>query len=256
MAQEGNDNSTLFAAMDCHHIPLDTVSSTNDYLHGYAPQTLHRITLATAQFQTAGRGATGGWESQPGCNVVFSLLTQPRMVQARRMFVLSQVIALSVYDALSTYATGFSIKWPNDIYHRDRKVVGMLIENDLCGRAVTRCIMGVGVNVNQTTFVSDAPNPGSLALILGHPVDRQQVMQRIMQCFDHYYTLLEQGQEQAIHERYLAHLYRQGEEHEYSDESGRFRATLLTVEPTGHLVLRDSEGSERRYEFKQVKYII
>ncbi len=247
-----------------HMIELDAIDSTNNFLKKYAPLRPCRMTLATAEFQTAGRGAdTNSWESEAGANLLFSLLTCPTTVEASRFFVLSEALALAVRDALGEFADGFTIKWPNDIYHADGKVAGLLIENDIAGKHIRRSIMGVGLNVNQTEFWSDAPNPVSLAQILGQPVERRFVLERVVEHFNKYYRMLEQGEYAEIHSRYLQHVYRLRETHLFQEParaSGeparRFRATIVDIEPGGHLCLRDEEGCVHRYAFKEVQYII
>ena len=181
----------------------------------------------------------------------------PKSLPARRMFAISEVAALAVRDALNASAPGFCIKWPNDIYYGDSKVAGILIENDLQGPLVQRSTIGIGINVNQRRFLSDAPNPRSLADIVGHDVERRFVLERFMESFTHHFRQIESGTPEALdalHETYKSHLYRLGEEHSYSDKDGTFRATLTDVEPTGHLILRDTEGILRRYAFKEVKW--
>jgi len=238
-------------------IELDSVTSTNDFLRGYRPMQPKRITLATAEFQTAGRGAgTNHWESKPGENLIFSLLTHPAHIPASQMFLLSEVIALSVRQALDDFTPGFTIKWPNDIYYQDRKVCGMLIENELQGKQVKDCVIGVGVNINQTQFDSDAPNPVSLTQILGHEVERRFVLEKIVEYFTRYYEWTEQHRDEELHQMYLSHLYRKGELHKFSDGMGEFRATIVDVEPTGHLILIDETDRKRRYAFKEINYII
>ena len=153
----------------------------------------------------------------------------------------------------------FSIKWPNDIYYGDSKVAGILIENDLQGARVLRSVIGIGINVNQRRFLSDAPNPRSLADIVGHDVERRAVLERFMERFVRLFGQITDGSPDALdalHCRYKSLLYRLGQEHGYSDKDGTFRATLTDVEPSGHLVLQDSNGTTRRYAFKEVKYII
>ena len=150
---------------------------------------------------------------------------------------------------------GFSIKWPNDIYHADKKIVGMLIENDLRGKWVRRSIIGVGVDVNQTRFLGDAPNPVSLAQILGKEVDRDQVLESILHQFNHYYGMMEREQFSELHNRYMQYLYRKNGMHSYADTTGTFQARIIDVEPTGHLVLECQNGEQRRYDFKEVKFI-
>ena len=132
----------------------------------------------------------------------------------------------------------------------------MLIENDLHGKQVHRSVIGVGVNINQTEFISDAPNPVSLAQILGHEADRNQVLDYIMQRFIYYYGLMEKKRYGELHQLYMQHLYRRNAQHTYADATGTFQAQIIDVEPTGHLVLEDENGRLRRYDFKEVRFIL
>ena len=261
-------------------IELDEVDSTNNYLRHLEATDDSRITLVTAEFQSAGRGSdTNRWESAKGENLLFSLRVMPSALPVSRMFALSEAAALAVREAmvsslpqpllrrgesqrtftppLEGRGRPFCVKWPNDIYYEDSKVAGILIENDLQGAKVLRSTIGIGININQRRFLSDAPNPRSLADIVGHDIERRFVLELFMESFTHYMQQLDGGNEElldALHESYKKHLYRLGEEHTYSDNDGCFRATLIDVEPSGHLVLRDAEGCIRRYAFKEVKY--
>ena len=238
-------------------IDLDSTDSTNTFLKKHCSEPPPPMTIVTADFQSSGRGSGGNtWESARGENLLFSLLVYPQELKAGEMFTLSEVLSLAVCHALNQYVSGFSIKWPNDIYFENRKVVGMLIENDLMGKYIHRSVMGVGVNVNQQQFLSDAPNPCSLAQILGHRVDREEVLQRIIQCFGTYYDRLKQGAYPELHAVYLSQIFRWGEWHWYRDEKGRFRASIVGILPTGNLILQDECGLKRRYAFKEVQYEI
>ncbi len=248
---------TLGKASNIQLVELDETSSTNDYLRSRRADLTGRMTLAVAEFQTSGRGATGQWLSARGENLLFSLLLHPTMVEASEIFILSQAICLSICQALDGFAQGFRIKWPNDIYWDDSKVVGILIENELAGKQVSDCVIGVGVNVNQREFGADVPNPTSLSHILGTKrVDRSLVLSSIVDAFDRLYAEVEARNFDEIREEYLRHLYHRDEEHTYEDSEGRFMATLQTVEPSGHLVLLDTQDKVRRYAFKEVKFII
>ena len=238
-------------------IALDETISTNRYAKEMPEDESHELTLVTAEFQTAGRGAgTNTWESERSQNLLFSIISYPKGLLANQMFALSEVTALAISDTLNSYVEGFQIKWPNDIYFGDKKAVGMLIENDLHGKQVHRSVIGVGVNINQTAFISDAPNPVSLAQILGKKVDRDQVLNSIMQRFIYYYGIMEEECYSELHQLYMQHLYRKDALHPYSDEGGIFRARIRDVEPTGHLVLEDGNGRLRRYDFKEVRFIL
>ena len=258
------DDSPTFRMLE-----LDEVDSTNNFLRHLDTPGDRRMTLVTAEFQTAGRGAdTNRWESARGENLLLSLRVLPACLPVRHMFAISEATALAIRDALNAFlpissppkgGRGVSIKWPNDIYYADCKVAGMLIENDLQGARVLRSTIGIGININQRRFLSDAPNPRSLADIVGHDIERRFVLEQFMDSFTHRFAQIETGRQDALdalHEDYKSHLYRLGEEHTYSDKDGTFRATLTDVEPSGHLILKDTTGNQRRYEFKEVKYEI
>lgn len=237
-------------------IALEETTSTNRYAKELPEDESHELTLVTAEFQTAGRGAgTNKWESEHSRNLLFSIVAYPRQLLANQLFTLSEVTALAISDTLNSYVEGFQIKWPNDIYFGDKKAVGMLIENDLHGKQVHRSVIGVGVNINQIRFLSDAPNPVSLAQVLGHEEDRNHVLDDIMQRFIYYYGIMEEERYGELHQLYMQHLYRKDTLYTYSDEGGIFRARIRDVKPTGHLILEDENGELRRYDFKEVRFI-
>ncbi len=246
--------------LDVQWIKLDEVDSTNNYLRRLDTPSDRHTTLVTAEYQCSGRGAdTNRWESAKGENLLLSLRVMPSALPPSRMFALSEATSLAVKDALDAFSPGFTVKWPNDIYFADSKVAGILIENDLLGSRVRSSVIGIGINVNQRHFVSDAPNPRSLADIVGHDVERRLVLEKFMECFSRYMQMLDEGSPEALaalHESYKKHLYRFGEEHKYADGMGVFSASLVDVEQSGHLILLDKEGNRRRYEFKEVKFML
>ena len=211
--------------------------------------------------QTAGRGQKGNsWESEDGKNLTFSLLLKRPPVKARDQFYLSEAAALAVVEALTVLAgDGFSVKWPNDVYWQDKKICGMLIENSLEGSDIATCIIGIGINVNQQVFISDAPNPVSLINITGreHDLDAllRQVCSRIEQLVE---GLADENARHDLHQRYMAALYRNdGALHPYEDAAGnRFMASVAGIAPDGTLTLRHEDGTTRDYLFKQVHHII
>ena len=147
-------------------IALERTDSTNRYLNELCDTSLQpvaELTTVCADYQTAGKGQRGNsWEAAEGRNLLFSFVLYPTFLEAGRQFILSQVISLSIKEALDGLVEGVSIKWPNDIYWQEKKLCGILIENDLQGRYIGRSVAGVGLNVNQERFLSDAPNPVSL----------------------------------------------------------------------------------------------
>lgn len=208
------------------------------------------VAVVVANYQTAGRGCgTNTWESERGKNLLFSVLLHPKDVAANQQFRLSMAVSLAICEALDNLIGNVSIKWPNDIYWRNGKICGILIEQTLQGNSIKDCIVGVGLNVNQQRFVSGAPNPVSLWQICEQETDREALLRDIL-------VRLERILGEPVRDRYLSRLYRRQGFHPYVDSSGVFMAEIADVEDDGHLVLSDDSGSVRRYAFKEVQFII
>ena len=241
---------------------LEETDSTNRYLADLCDkERMPEYTTVQADYQTAGKGQRGNhWESERGMNLLFSFVLYPAFLEARRQFLLSQLIALSVKEELDLYTEGISIKWPNDIYWKEKKICGMLIENELTGTGIARCVAGIGLNINQTVFRSDAPNPVSLRQITGQACNPTDILAGILARVQSYYEPLRTPGAEAssadITARYAAALFRREGWHPYEDASGRFMACLLRVEPDGRFLLQDETGKERGYLFKEVQYIL
>lgn len=232
-------------------------TSTNSLLRKLvAEESLPEGSAVVVECQTAGRGQIGNiWESEPGKNLTFSTVLYPSCIRANQQFLLSQIAALSVKEALDAYTDGITVKWPNDIYWRDQKICGMLIENDLSGQTIYSSIIGIGINVNQAVFRGDAPNPVSLIQIIGREVSLEEILDRFLHLFYGYYLALLQEKGEMIRSRYLSALYRKEGNYMFRDDSGVFEACIHDIEPTGHLLLKLPEGTIRRYAFKEVSYI-
>ena len=208
--------------------------------------------VVVADYQTAGKGCgTNSWESERGKNLTFSMLIHPDGMPANLQFRITEIISVALCEVLQPYIYNkVEIKWPNDIYVDDQKICGILIENRLQGQAIKDCIIGIGLNVNQTVFRSDAPNPVSLCQLLGHEVDRAQLLKAFLQQVD------EAWQRETVGADYRDRLYRREGWHTFGDAQGRFEARLTGVSEDGHLVLEDKEGLERTYAFKEVQFIV
>lgn len=215
------------------------------------------VLLLTCDDQTAGRGQRGNhWESKAGMNLTFSFVFRPLGIPAQRQFLLSQAVAMAAHDVLTPLGEGFSVKWPNDIYWGDSKLGGMLLEHHWAGATIARTLVGLGLNVNQTAFLSDAPNPVSLRQIMGHELSRATLLEAFVQ---HFELRLAQAvvAPTALSADYHAALYRREGWHGYRDvlRGEDFSAELLEVAPDGYLHLLTDQGEQRRYAFKEVQFL-
>ena len=203
-----------------------------------------------AGYQTAGRGQTGNsWESEEGKNLLCSILLPPD----KNLYFLNIAVGVALLRTISELGISeLAIKWPNDIYWQDKKAAGILVENAIIGNEIKYSIAGIGLNVNQTEFKSDAPNPISLKQIRGREYDIEQLINRVL---EEVHKVLNEPEEE-VWAYYKSHLYRREGLWPFEDNDGPFEARINDVLPTGEIVLKDSTNKERKYHFKQVKYIL
>ena len=230
------------------------------------------VAVVAADRQTAGRGRNGHkWVSQPGrCSTMSYAVRIPRAIATDESVngwlqmiagcEARNAIIAAIRDCGGPLGKDIVLKWPNDIYWKDKKICGILIENDLSGHHIRRSIAGIGININQEVFNSDAPNPVSLKQITGKEHDRYEILAHILRRVQIYYNSLQMEDfavySDEISTRYARSLFRRRGLHPYEDANGKFLARLLRVEQDGRFVLEDEGGSEREYLFKEVQYIL
>lgn len=251
---------------------VEEIKSTNTELMQRAAsgaQLPHMFTLCTFR-QTAGRGQRGnGWESEPDKNISFTTVLDSSGLPAERLWQLSMLASVSVAEALRTYGLEAEVKWPNDIYVGDLKICGILIENVLQGSRICCSLAGIGVNINQEIFVSNAPNPTSMKLLAGQDFDKKEVLSRILAEMERLWPLVLDGSP-ALHEHFMQLLYRREGVWRWREvassvapmmiaqreDASDFRASIEGVNELGQLLLRREDGTLSTYSFKEIKYII
>jgi len=161
-------------------IELSTIDSTNIYAMAQIKEGLAESgSCFRADYQTHGKGQHGRiWESSKGQNILCSYILELEKLDGLKKWTptdqigFSAAIALGIRAFFDAHTNGDTkIKRPNDIYWRDRKAGGILIENLLKGTAWTWSVIGIGININQTVFSPEAPNPVSLKQITGRDWD-------------------------------------------------------------------------------------
>ena len=234
---------------------IQETASTNELLWKMLREnTLSEGFVVRADFQTAGKGQIGNsWESESGKNLLFSLALFPQKVRPDQQFLISQLVSVSIKKALDEYVDDVTVKWPNDIYWKDKKVAGILIENSLQGRQIKFAVVGIGLNVNQVEFVSSAPNPVSLRQITGKRIARNPLLKKICQNIIDLYHHLDVEKLQL---EYADMLFRKDGLHTYKADGVLFQAKIFAVHPDGRLELETSEGEYRSFYFKEVSFVI
>ena len=229
-------------------IKLTDTASTNDYL---LELNTDRDICVVADYQSAGKGmGSNTWESEPGKNLLFSILVHPIWLPINKQYLLSMAEAVAIVEVLGE---GFEIKWPNDIYYGDKKLSGTRIDINLQGGSLKDVIIGTGINVNQDVFVSDAPNPISLKNITGKEHDRDTLLRAILYHFVYYYNMVREAPDNVVR-LYHEHLYRRTGQHTFADKDGTFQAQIVSVADNGIITLRRTDGSLSHYEFKELRF--
>lgn len=238
-------------------IRLDNVKSTSEELKKRSnAETLPNFTVLSTENQTAGKGQIGNtWESEAGKNLTFSVLLYPKNVAILNQFILSKMVSVAIVQALEYDTNYLEIKWPNDIYIGEKKICGILIENSIMGSTLNQTIIGIGININQTTFKSNAPNPTSLALVTGAQHDLEPIFNRILENIAMRFAQVNSGSVEGINTIYFDKLYRREGYHRFKDDNGDFLAKITNVLDHGFLVLTLKDGSEREYAFKEVQFV-
>jgi len=275
-------------------IRLKEAVSTNLYLQDLLKkEKLPEGSVVITEYQTAGRGQAGNaWESARGKNLLCSMVLYPDFVDIENQCIISEVVSLAIVDTLASILrepqqssatapdtetvaepvevlevsvasmlrepqqSSAIIKWPNDIYVGEKKIAGILIENNICGKTIESSIVGIGININQDFFESDAPNPVSLKQLMGKEYDLELLLKTLIEkIFKRYMQLMEKGKS-AIHHDYLHHLFRKDGYHLYKSGNESFKAKIKTIKSSGHLVLETDQCKELVFAFKEVEFIL
>jgi len=237
---------------------LNEVESTNNYANQLVlSKAAEHGTVVLAQHQKKGRGQQGNsWESEPGKNLLASFILFPQFLPAAKQFYLSKMVSLALVDFLKTETSEVSIKWPNDIYIQNKKVAGILIENSIKGRNVSSAIIGIGLNLNQEIFVSDAPNPVSLKQITVKKYDIEAVAVKIYELINNWYKILETGGLNEIDLAYFNQLFRANEWALFAKQGESFEARITGIGQFGQLILEERNGVFSEFLFKEVEFMI
>lgn len=237
------------------------LSSTNKKVRDLnQQQVLEEGTIVTAFEQYAGKGyGSNSWESAAGENLTVSYLLRPGFLPPHQQFWLTRTVSLALRDTVKNYVLPnhrVTIKWPNDIYVDDKKIAGILIENNIMGETIRECICGIGLNINQRRFESDAPNPVSLHQLTGEHYNIYDLLNELSRYLNHWYEMLFTGKFTHIEEQYRQSLYRLDTESTFQQDEIKFKGYLKGTDQYGRLLIETQEGTLNAFDFKEVKFII
>ncbi len=247
----------LFPTLGKNIIHLSEVDSTNSYALKVMSKT-NPIdgTVIRADNQMAGRGQIGrNWHSAPNMNLLCSIVTYPTFLLANDQFLLSKAVSIGVLEYLRELGLNdVSIKWPNDIYIKNNKVAGILIQNQITGKSIKNSVIGVGLNVNQTDWPSDLPNPISIAKITSKTFDINIVLKDLLSHITIFYKKLIFGYKDLIDQMYVKNLYLNNQQHTFYQNNKVIIGKIQGVDKTGHLIIKSLEGDLLTFRFREISF--
>ena len=241
---------------------LDRIDSTNNYAMATIREGMAKHGMAVlAKVQTAGKGQRGkSWQMQPGQNIAMSLILKTNMLPARQQFYLSMCMALAASEFLIKYsAQEIGIKWPNDLYWRDRKAAGILIENIVSSSEPEQgkwqwAVVGIGININQTEFDKALPNPVSLKQITGANYDVTGLAEELYTIMMQWFNKLLEKKYEELHELYLELLYKKNQKVRLKKQNAVFETVIKEVNSRGQLITQDAV--ERVFNVGEIEWIL
>jgi BirA family biotin operon repressor/biotin-[acetyl-CoA-carboxylase] ligase len=238
-------------------VKLSETASTNRYLNELLQkESLPEGTVVTSDYQDNGQGLGGTtWFSEPGSNLLMSIVFRPEFLPVKKIYLISKAIALAIKDFLSEEGIPAKIKWPNDIYVDDKKICGVLIENSLRGNAVLQSVCGIGLNVNQQIFPKEIPNPVSMKMVTGETYSLEACRIKLCRHLEKRYLQMKSQNFNLINNDYLKSLHRFYEMESYESGSEKFNGQIIDVEDEGKLVVKKENGSIYRFAFKEIRFL-
>lgn len=237
---------------------IETVDSTNkEIIRRYKADAIISPLVVTAKYQTTGKGYENNyWESEKGKNLLFSIGFKPYNILPAQQFILSQIISLAIKDTINSYLpdNNSQIKWPNDIYVKNKKIAGILIQNFIKDQEIDLTVIGVGININQKQFLSLTPNPTSLFLETAKKSNPCSLLTEILKRFEEHY-LLALTNPDKLKTTYMASLLRFNEFNHYLLKGKKIRGKIIDVSSHGYLIIETADSKKLSFDFKEIEYI-
>lgn len=234
------------------------IGSTNSYLKKRAPENISHGQVLLAGLQTKGRGQyKRNWESAAGQNLTFTLVLRPQ--QANRFHILTlacaRALVAQIEEELNQPA---ALKWPNDVIADGKKIAGLLTETVFNGNKLDRLLIGIGININQTSFADEIKaKAGSLRMACGAEIDREHFLAELLSRIEFEYgrwhkqndELLKWINQKIIGYGQWVRLKVDGQKH-----PGAFK--MVGIDNSGRLAVIDKEGGVKTFSYEQIRIIV
>lgn len=243
-----------------HHIKLSKTTSTNVFLQQllYNDNSIKEGTIVSAEHQEQGKGLDKNiWYSDAKKNILLSLFLQPEFLNLENYFSLNQFVSIGILNYLKQYIPekNIYIKWPNDIYINTNKICGILIHNTLKNNKITKSIIGIGLNINQTIFSKIIKNPTSLKLHTKTDYDIMIEIKKLCESLQYFYLKLLAKDFETLNNLYLKKLYQLNEKAMYEDKTGYFYGKIKGITKEGFLIVKHENGNIKQYDFKEIQFV-
>ena len=239
-------------------IKLSAIASTNDYLKEMISKiSVDDETVVWTNSQTSGRGQRGtSWYAEPGKSLAFSLLKRHTGLGVEAAVLVNLAVSLAVARALdSLEIPSITVKWPNDIMSDNKKIAGILIENQLQGDSIASSVIGIGINVNNRSF-ENLPHAGSLHLATGNTFDHEVVLKAVNKAVLKELRVISSRTFETLSSKYGNRLFRKGEISEFLRQDGsKFRGEILGVNSSGNLLVKMENGNSVNFRLKEIELL-
>ena len=240
-------------------IKLNAIDSTNDYLKNLLDKKpVINYTVVTANFQNKGKGQMGGfWESEAGKNLICSVYLSNSIIKLSNQFVINIIVCLAIKKSLHKFnIPQLSVKWPNDIMSGNKKICGVLIENNLKGAQITSAVIGIGLNVNQTVFPVSLDRVSSLQLLCGKGFELNYLLKKIILSLKRNIALLEAKEFKSLEVAYLDVLFKKNIPTMFKDSrDALFMGMVLGVSKDGKLQIALEDETVLEFGIKEISFL-
>ena len=237
-------------------IKLDAIDSTNIYVKELiAKGDIKNYTAIISKYQTSGRGRNNNiWLDEPSKNLNFTLYKEFNNFKIENKFLLNIISSISVFNLLKKYnLKNHSIKWPNDIMSGNKKISGILIENNIRGKLINYSVIGIGINVNQLNF-KNLPKATSLHIETGVTNSPELMAEELQQILKLNFELMLENPDELLND-YNKFLFEKDKTANFLINGKIFLGKLTKVNKLGEILIRINDGVIEKFNVDEIKLI-
>jgi len=236
-------------------IQLNVVDSTNNFAANLlkSDELVHG-TVILADEQSAGKGQRGAtWQSEGGLNLIFTAFVEYDNLTVGKAVAINQWVALSMVDLLGNFNIQAKIKWPNDIFIENKKIAGILIENQISKEKIKSSIIGIGLNVNQLDFGDLKAT--SIQLIKKERLNLQELAWKLISSLNDLKHLIENENWQILNDSYHDDLWNLNKLIKYIHQDVECEGVILGLSEEGNLRM-EVNGEVEVFQLKEISFVV